>query len=97
MQKNEHQPPDIADRTIVNLPADIGIIVQMRRKKFGLTQAMAAALCNVGTRFLSDLENGKPTIHLGKTMRVLKNFGVVVVLKKKTLADMGLGVRDVSD
>ncbi|HXT00327.1 MAG TPA: hypothetical protein VN915_06605 [Elusimicrobiota bacterium] len=42
--KSEHQPLDIADRTIVNLPSDIGIIVQLRRKKFGLTQAMAAAL-----------------------------------------------------
>ena len=91
MPERERQTPDIADQTAVNLPADIGNLVRMRRKKFGLTQAMAAALCNVGTRFLSDLENGKPTIHLGKTMRVLKNFGIVVVLRKKTFADAVLG------
>ncbi|MFI5346599.1 MAG: helix-turn-helix domain-containing protein [Elusimicrobiota bacterium] len=93
MAEQKRQTPDIDDQTIVNLPADIGTIVRMKRKKSGLTQAMAAALCNVGTRFLSDLENGKPTIHLGKTMRVLKNFGIVIVLRKKTFADAVLGPR----
>ena len=93
MSEREPQAPDIAEQTIVDLPTDIGAIVRVRRKKSGLTQAMAAALCNVGTRFLSDLENGKPTIHLGKTMRVLKNFGIVIVLRKKTFADAVLGTR----
>lgn len=69
----------------VSLPAEIGMVVRDARKRTGLSQKEAASMCNVGTRFLSDLENGKPSIHLGKTMRVLRAFGLVVILKKKTL------------
>lgn len=68
-------------------PADIGKIVQAARKRAGLRQAQAAALCGVGTRFLSDLENGKPTLHLGKVLQVLKGFGLRVVIKRKGFAD----------
>ena len=70
----------------VNLPAEIGREIQKTRKNAGLSQKEAASMCNVGTRFLSDLENGKPSIHLGKTMQVLRAFGLAVILKKKTLS-----------
>ena len=68
-------------------PADIGRIVRATRKRAGLRQAQAAALCGVGTRFLSDLENGKTTLHLGKVLQVLKGFGLRVVIKRKGFAD----------
>jgi HTH-type transcriptional regulator / antitoxin HipB len=68
-------------------PADIGRIVRSARKKAGLRQAQAAALCGVGTRFLSDLENGKATLHLGKVLQVLKGFGLRVVIKRRGFAD----------
>ena len=55
-----------------NLPEDFGRIVRYVRQKSNLRQAQAAALCGVGTRFLSDLENGKPTLHLGKVLQVLQ-------------------------
>ena len=55
----------------VNAPADIGIIVRRKRKADGLTLADAAAMCNVGYRFLSNVENGKPTAHIGKILQVL--------------------------
>jgi len=44
----------------------IGELVKKSRKDQGLTQAEAAGYLNVGTRFLSDLENGKPTVQLEK-------------------------------
>ena len=69
----------------VRLPAEVGMAVRKTRKKAGLSQKEAASMCNVGTRFLSDLENGKPSIHLGKTMQVLRAFGLTMILKKKTL------------
>ncbi|MCX5786922.1 MAG: helix-turn-helix transcriptional regulator [Elusimicrobia bacterium] len=68
-------------------PTEIGRIVRQARKNAGLRQAQAAALCGVGTRFLSDLENGKATLHLGKVMQVLKGFGLRVVIKRKEFAD----------
>lgn len=67
-------------------PAEIGKIVRGARKKAGLRQAQAAALCGVGTRFLSDLENGKPTLHLGKVLKVLHGFGLRVKIERKGFA-----------
>ena len=68
-------------------PAELGKIVKQARKDTGLRQAQAAALCGVGTRFLSDLENGKPTLHLGKVLQVLKGFGLRVIIKRKEFID----------
>ena len=42
----------------VRSTADIGKAVRNKRKEEGLTLAEAAALCGVGYRFLSNLENG---------------------------------------
>lgn len=68
---------------VVKDVAEIGAIVRQLRKAGGMTQAEAAAMCRVGTRFLSDLENGKPTLHLGKALQVLRDFGLLVILRKK--------------
>jgi len=54
----------------------IGQIVHARRKAAKLTQARASALAGVGTRFLSELERGKPTVELGKTLKVLTILGL---------------------
>jgi HTH-type transcriptional regulator/antitoxin HipB len=56
----------------------IGKLVRKSRKNQGLTQAEAAGYLNVGTRFLSDLENGKPTVQLEKAMHVLEGLGFKV-------------------
>lgn len=68
-------------------PAEIGKIVRQARKQAGLRQAQAAALCGVGTRFLSDLENGKPTLHLGKVMKVLHGFGLRIIIKRREFVE----------
>ena len=68
-------------------PKEIGSAIRRRRQEMDLTQAEAAALCKVGIRFLSELENGKPTLHLGKVMQVLRAFGLIAVLKRKGLTN----------
>jgi len=73
---------------VVKDAAEIGAIVRQLRKAGKMTQAEAAAMCRVGTRFLSDLENGKPTLHLGKALQVLRDFGLLVMLRKKGLANV---------
>lgn len=74
-------------KSFVKTPARIGEIVRQVRKASKLTQQEAAGLCNVGPRFLSDLENGKASVQLGKVLQVLRAFGLLVMLKKKTLTD----------
>lgn len=56
--------------------SDIGAAIRNKRKDDGLTLADAAALCGVGYRFMSDLENGKSTVQLGKVLQVLNALGV---------------------
>jgi y4mF family transcriptional regulator len=57
-------------------PEDLGRLVKKERKALGLTQAELALTSGTGMRFISDLENGKPTCQIGKTLTVLKTLGV---------------------
>lgn len=57
-------------------PEDLGTLVKKERKALGLTQAELALASGTGVRFISDLENGKPTCQIGKTLNVLKTLGI---------------------
>jgi y4mF family transcriptional regulator len=62
---------------------DVGKAVRDARKAAGLTQHELAELCNCGVRFLSELENGKPTIELGRAMRVLNTLSLDVEINAR--------------
>ena len=57
-------------------PEELGSLIQKERKALGLTQAELALASGTGMRFISDLENGKPTCQIGKTLTVLKTLGI---------------------
>lgn len=61
----------------------IGALLRTKRKEMKLTQTEAAGLCNVGTRFVSDLENGKPTMHFDKALKVLNRFGLTFGIRER--------------
>jgi y4mF family transcriptional regulator len=61
-------------------PEELGRIVKKERKALGLTQADLALTSGTGMRFISDLENGKPTCQIGKTLTVLKTLGLRLAL-----------------
>lgn len=61
----------------------IGELVRKARKKQGLTQVEAAGYLNVGPRFLSDLENGKPTVQLEKAIQVIESIGFKIFIVPK--------------
>ena len=61
-------------------PEELGRIVKKERKAMGLTQAELALTSGTGMRFISDLENGKPTCQIGKTLTVLKTLGLRLAL-----------------
>ena len=59
--------------------ADLGNCVRTARKAQGLTQKELAELFTAFSReYLSDLENGKPTVELGKALAVLSALGLRV-------------------
>jgi y4mF family transcriptional regulator len=55
--------------------AEIGNIVRTTRKAAGLRQDELAGAAGVGLRFIVDLEAGKPTAQIGKTIQVLAALG----------------------
>lgn len=59
-------------------PAGIGDIVRATRKASGLRQYELAGAAGVGLRFIVDLEGGKPTAQIGKTLQVLHALGCTV-------------------
>lgn len=61
-------------------PEELGRLVRKERKAMGLTQAELALTSGTGMRFISDLENGKPTCQIGKTLTVLKTLGLRLTL-----------------
>lgn len=54
----------------------IGEIVRAHRRAAGLNQAGLAGLAGTGTRFISELERGKPNIALDKLLAVLAVLGL---------------------
>ena len=64
------------ENTQVRTTEEIGALVRNRRKRLALTQRELGELAGVGTRFISDLENGKATAELGRVLRLLEVLGV---------------------
>ncbi len=60
---------------IDNVKSFAKLIIKYRKSQ-GLTQSELASLCNVGTRFISDIENGKDTCQIGKAFSVAKILGI---------------------
>ncbi|MCC5826225.1 transcriptional regulator [Alkalimonas sp.] len=54
----------------------LGQLVRLVRKAQRLDQVAAASLSANGTTFLSDFENGKATVELGRVLRVLDMLGI---------------------
>lgn len=61
-------------------PKEIGIAVRAMRKRQGLRQDQLAGAAGVGLRFLIELEAGKETAQLGKTLAVLSALGCKIDL-----------------
>ncbi len=61
----------------------LGDLVKKRRKELGMNQGELALVSGTGVRFISDLENGKETCELGKTLEVLANLGLELAFTPK--------------
>lgn len=58
---------------------ELGRLIQRRRKELGINQSELAMACRTGRRFISELENGKESCELGKSLRVLEGLGFDVL------------------
>ena len=80
-RKGMKEDGELTNKTVTAV--DIGAAVRKKRKEDGLTLADAAALCDVGYRFMSDLENGKATVQMGKVLQVLTALGLDVTIEAR--------------
>ena len=55
-----------------------GKVIRTRRKRLNVTQKELAMTCGTGLRFIVDLEKGKPTCQIGKSLQVLQALGLVI-------------------
>ena len=60
---------------------DIASKIKDERKKQNLTQTQLAGLCNVGLRFIVDLEAGKETCQIGKVLLVLDVLDINLIME----------------
>lgn len=66
--------------------AELGAALRAQRKAQGLTLEQLSGLSGLGMRFLSELERGKATAELGKTLQVATLLGLdcFLVLRSST-------------
>lgn len=62
---------------------DLGKAIRAERKSQGLTQTELAEVCGVSLSFISNLENGKVTAELGKTLKVVQTLGLDLTLSRR--------------
>lgn len=53
------------------------------RKSLGYTQAYLSEVSGLSTSFISDVENGKATVELGKAMQLAKLIGMDIFLEER--------------
>ena len=56
----------------------LGAAIRTRRRQLRITQKELAMTCGTGLRFIVDLEKGKPTCQIGKTLQVLQMLGLAI-------------------
>ena len=74
---------------IYDVSKEIGEFVRTRRKAARLSQRELGELAGVGTRFVSELERGKPTARLDGVNKVVAAFGKTIGLIDAPKQDKG--------
>ena len=61
----------------------LGIEIRKRRKELQYTQAYVAEFTGLSVTFISDVENGKPTVELEKTLELIHILGLDVNVERR--------------
>ncbi|MBQ6442445.1 MAG: helix-turn-helix transcriptional regulator [Lachnospiraceae bacterium] len=63
--------------------AGFGRMIKERRKELGYTQKYICEVSGISASFISDLENGKSTIELGRAIYLANLLGIDIELMKR--------------
>ena len=64
---------------LIKSASDLGGLVRKVRKQQGLTQPQLAGATGTGLRFIVDLEKGKPTCEIEKSLNVAVMLGIKII------------------
>ena len=67
----------------INNTKMFGEVVRDRRKKLGFTQKYICEVSGISASYISDLENGKATIELGKAIHLANLLGIDIELNER--------------
>lgn len=60
--------------------SSFGREIKHRRKELGYTQAYVSECSGLSASFLSNLENGKETVEMGKALKVVQLLGMDLII-----------------
>ncbi|HEY9777004.1 MAG TPA: helix-turn-helix domain-containing protein [Planktothrix sp.] len=66
---------------------ELAQFIRTHRKATGMTQVDLAGASGLGPRFVGDLERGKQTCEIGKTIHLLEMLGIRIEVSAPTDAD----------
>ena len=61
----------------------LGQAIRTRRKELGYTQGYLSNFTGLSITFISDVENGKPTAEIEKTIRLINILGLDLSIEKR--------------
>ncbi|MBE5855859.1 MAG: helix-turn-helix transcriptional regulator [Lachnospiraceae bacterium] len=62
---------------------EFGEMIKKRRKSLGYTQKYLSEFTGYSASFISDLENGKTTIELGRALKIANLLGLDLLLEER--------------
>ena len=63
---------------IIRTTTDVGILIREARTRKGMTQADLSRLTHTTIKWISHIENGKPTAEIGLVLQALTALGVTM-------------------
>jgi len=63
--------------------SDFGKTLKKRRKDLGYTQSYISQVTGYSASFISDLENGKPTIEFGRALHLAQMLGLDINISER--------------
>lgn len=67
----------------INDSKSLGQAIRERRKELNYTQAYLSEFTRFSVTFISDLERGKPTAELEKTIRLVNVLGMDLLVERR--------------
>ena len=61
----------------------LGQTIRTRRKELNYTQSYLAEFTGLSVTFISDLERGKPTAEIEKTIRLINMLGMDLLIERR--------------